>query len=757
MRRVNYGLHFPTMKLTLLLATLPLLAASAAETTGWLNWRGPLHTGASLETGLPEKCEPGSELWTYDIHGAGTPVIANGKLYAFGFYGEVGEDVREALLCLDAVTGKKLWEVRYTDYLSDVVYSRYGIGAPAVDPETGNVYLQFSNGHSVAYTGDGKLLWEHSLMEDFGRLTFPNGRSGAPAVFEHLVIFHCVTANWGGDGPAADRFYAFDKLTGELVWASTPGIVPVDSSFALPVFGKLAGRDVFYAGTGCGHVVCIDANNGKPLWRFRLSQGGVNAQVLLLGDNKLVAVHGTENTDASTAGRMVCLKTPTEYPAELITLGKEAELWRNDEITAFSSSPTLADGKIYSTVSTGSLLCVDAVSGKTLWSEKLAPDQIHASPTFGDGKLYVPMFDGTFHILKPGATKAERLFETKYESNLLGAPAIWAGKVYIFSKDKLHCFGSKEGKYIGVETTPKPALGEIASLQVVPAEFAIKAGESIVFKVYGLDANGHRVKEVKAESWATFIPPTAKVQSTVDATFEGSTLKAKPDAKLSAGAFKVTANGMTATTRGRIVAGFGYSADFEAIELSMKNEFDPTEAVNFPPLPWLGARLKWHVLEKDGSKVLGNRLDNILFQRTTNFFGASDMSDYTLEGDVMTDGTRRIMSSVGFVNQRYLVTLVGNAQILEVSSNHDRLKQSVKFPIKPNTWYHLKTTVKSKPDGSGTVLAKAWPRGTDEPAEWTIETPVKHLHPKGSPAVFAFSPQSQKRVYIDNIKLTKNP
>jgi outer membrane protein assembly factor BamB len=745
------------MKLTLLLATLPLLAASAAETTGWLNWRGPLHTGASLETGLPEKCEPGSELWTYDIHGAGTPVIANGKLYAFGFYGEVGEDVREALLCLDAVTGKKLWEVRYTDYLSDVVYSRYGIGAPAIDPETGNVYLQFSNGHSVAYTGDGKLLWEHSLMEDFGRLTFPNGRSGAPAVFEHLVIFHCVTANWGGDGPAADRFYAFDKLTGELVWASTPGIVPVDSSFALPVFGKLAGHDVFYAGTGCGHVVCIDANTGKPLWRFRLSQGGVNAQVLLLGNDKIVAVHGTENTDASTAGRMVCLKMPTEYPAELVTLGKEAELWRNDEITAFSSSPTLSDGKIYSTVSTGSLLCVDAANGKTLWSEKLAPDQIHASPTFGDGKLYVPMFDGTFHILKPGAAKAERLFETKYENNLLGAPAIWAGKVYIFSKDKLHCFGSKEGKYVGVETTPKPALGEIASLQVVPAEFAIKAGESIVFKVYGLDANGRRVKEVKAESWATFIPPTAKVQSTVDATFEGSTLKAKPDAKLSAGAFKVTANGMTATTRGRIVAGYGYSADFEAIELSMKNEFDPTEAVNFPPLPWLGARLKWHVLEKDGSKVLGNRLDNILFQRTTNFFGSSDMNDYTLEGDVMTDGTRRIMSSVGFVNQRYLVTLVGNAQILEVSSNHDRLKQSVKFPIKPNTWYHLKTTVKSKRDGSGTVHAKAWPRGTDEPAEWTIETPVKHLHPKGSPAVFAFSPQSQKRVYIDNIKLTKNP
>ena len=156
------------------------------------------------------------------------------------------------------------------------------------------------------------------------------------------------------------------------------------------------------AGTGCGHVVCIDANTGKPLWRFRLSQGGVNGQVVLVGNDRLVATHGTENTDASTAGRMVCLKIPTKYPAELVTLGKEAEVWRNDSICAFTSSAVLADGKLYSTIATGSLLCVDAATGKTLWSEKLAPDQIHASPTFGDGKLYVPMFDGGFHILKPG-------------------------------------------------------------------------------------------------------------------------------------------------------------------------------------------------------------------------------------------------------------------------------------------------------------------------------------------------------------------
>jgi len=729
----------------------------AADVTGWLDWRGPLQTGVSLESGLPSKCEPGSELWTHELHGAGTPVIADGLLYAFGFTDGSGEDVQETLVCLDAVTGEKKWEKFFPDYISDVVYNRYGIGSPVVDPETGNVYLQLSNGRCVAFSRDGEELWEVSLMEELGRLTFPNGRTGSAAVFRHLVIFHCVTANWGTDGPAQDRFYAFDKQSGELVWYSSPGLRPVDSSFAMPVFGTIEGRDVFYAGTGCGHVVCVDANTGKPLWRFLLSAGGVNSQILLHGDDQLIAIHGSENVDASTTGRMTCIRIPTEYPAEALVLGRDAEVWRNDDPVAFTSSPVLADGQVYSTIATGELLCIDADSGKTLWSEKLAPDQIHASPTYGDGKLYVPMFDGAFYVLEPGEDGAEHLFEHKFEENCLGAPAIWAGKLYLITKEKLHCWGPKEGSYVAAPERFVPATSdEVTSLQVVPAEFALKAGDSQDFKVYGLNPTGHRVKEVTPEKWETFIPPTARVKATVDARFDGSTLTAGEDAQLSAGAFKASWNGLSATTRGRVVAGYGYEADFEEVELSMKNETDPSEAVNFPPLPWLGARIKWYVLEKDGSKCIANRLDNILFQRTMNFFGSPEMSDYVLEGEVMTDGNRRIMSTVGFVNQRYLVTLVGNAQILEVSSNHERVKQSVKFPIKPNTWYHLKTWVEAKDDGTGTVHAKAWPRGGDEPADWTLSVPVKHCHPHGSPAVFAFSPQAQKRVYIDNIKLSKH-
>ncbi|MFP6899598.1 MAG: hypothetical protein VCA36_01560, partial [Opitutales bacterium] len=122
----------------------------------------------------------------------------------------------------------------------------------------------------------------------------------------------------------------------------------------------------------------------------------------------------------------------------------------------------------------------------------------------------------------------------------------------------------------------------------------------------------------------------------------------------------------------------------------------------------------------------------------------------------MTDGNRRIKSTVGLVNQRYIIALVGNWQKLEVFSNYDRFKSSVPFNIKTNTWYHLKTRVDVNADGSGVIRAKAWEKGTGEPKAWTIEAPHANAHKQGSPGIYAHAPQSLKTVYLDNISITPN-
>jgi outer membrane protein assembly factor BamB len=186
-----------------------------ADVRGWLNWRGPEQTAVSRETGLPDTWAPGgaNHRWTLAVSGGGTPVIAGGKVYAMGYQGQ-GADLQEVLLCADAETGKRLWERRFNDFLSDITYDRYAIGSPCVDAETGNVYALTSAGVFACFTGDGKPLWQHSLMESLGRLTFTNGRTGGPIVEDDLVLVRGITSNWGGEGAAMDRFYAFDKKTG---------------------------------------------------------------------------------------------------------------------------------------------------------------------------------------------------------------------------------------------------------------------------------------------------------------------------------------------------------------------------------------------------------------------------------------------------------------------------------------------------------------------------------------------------------------
>ena len=735
--------------------------AAEAVDADWLYWRGPDGTGVSDQTGLPDVVDANDTVWTYEIQGGGVPVAAGGRIYQFGYYG-VTDDLQEALVCMEAATGKVIWEHRYSDFISDIVYNRYGVGAAAVDGETGNVYFQTSPGLLLGFDKDGNKLWERSLMEEFARLTFPNGRTGGPCVDGDLVIIHAITANWGKGGPARDRFYAFDKRTGELVWHSTPGITPKDSSFAPLTFEDLPnGRRVFYSGTGCGNVVCIDARTGQSLWRFQMSYGGVNSGVVLHGD-LVVAVHGKENVDATDIGRMVAIKKPAKLPAhgeEMLILGKEDEKWRNNELEAFTSTPTYREGRVYCTIKTGELLCVAADTGKIIWSLKLAPDQVHASPTWADGKLYVPMFDGKFCVVKDNGAAGEILSETHLDGACLAAPSAAYGRVFVQAKNRLYCFGSDRPApdFVPTKSPSVAGSGEAVALQVVPAEFAVKSGTSQSFQVYSLDAAGRRIAEVKdGLNWEKWIPPTAKVKVKVDAEISNAgVLTAAAGAKLSAGALRVTNGSVYGVARGRILQDLPYKEDFEE---GFSFDFNSTDGIpfSFPPLPWLGARMRWQVQDMDGNNVAGNTLDRVLFQRAMNFLGHKDMKNYTVEAEVMTDGNRRIKSTVGLVNQRYIVALVGNWQKLEVFSNYDRFKASVPFPVKTNTWYHLKTRVDVNSDGSGVVRAKAWEKGTDEPEAWTIEAPHANVHKQGSPGVYALSPQSLKKVYFDNISITSN-
>ena len=346
------------------------------------------------------------------------------------------------------------------------------------------------------------------------------------------------------------------------------------------------------------------------------------------------------------------------------------------------------------------------------------------------------------------------------DGRCFGTPTAYNGKVYIQTTRHLYCFG-KAGNNPGLPPVlpphPWPTAGPAKQLQVIPSEVLMRPGQAEAFRLRKLDANGFTTEEIQDVSgvkWNSFIPPTAKVKSTMNASFnpEGK-LVAAAAATPSAGAFEAHDGDLKGYMRGRILPYLPIKQDFEWANLS---ETDAVDNVSYayPPLPWIGARLKFQIRDLNGNKVLAKTMDNPFFQRATVFIGDPSTKNYTIEADVMSEGNKRVMSEVGLVNQRYYIVLKGASKQLEVNSTLELFRHSVPFDASPNVWYRLKARVDIAQDGSGVVRAKAWKKSDPEPDQWTIEVPHLHAHESGSPGLFAFAPQ--KRVYIDNITVTPN-
>ncbi|HEV7404128.1 MAG TPA: PQQ-binding-like beta-propeller repeat protein [Chthoniobacteraceae bacterium] len=639
-------------------------ATPAGGVTGWLNWRGPDQNGTSRETGLPEKVDAKSALWSADFPGQSAPVIANGKLYINGYLGE-GPDLQEVIACFDAETGQKVWDARFNDFLSDTVYNRYATSSPTIDPETGNVYMLGTQGIFACFTADGKKLWEHSMMEEFGRLTFPNSRTATPTIDQDLVIIRGITSNWGAQGAAGDRFYAFDKKSGELVWSSSPAGPPQDNTFSQPFLTWLDGKRVFISAAGDSSVIGVNARTGDPLFRFPVARsgakGGINASIIRYKDSLLV-IHESENLDTSEVGRSASYKVPQGLKApapgqpQLFTT-KDLELWRNP-LGNLAGSPCLVGNTLYEVTGVGEAAAVNADTGEVLWRKKLAPEQRQSSPFYADGKLYIALYiagaqtgqpagdesatggNGEFIIMKPGAKDAAILSRTTLEGRCYGSPIAYNGKVYVQTDHKFYCFG-KAGNNAGLVAAPAeepwPKAGPAAKLQIIPNEANLHPGDAMALRFRSVDANGFTVEEsvdpaqVKLE---TFIPPTALVKATMKGSYADGKLTADKTPVPSAGAFQATFGELKGVMRGKVLQSMPINQDFEAFELTNTtgpglggvpapddaaapadptkpaavvvpgptnwNVVEPPTAFQYPPLPWNGARFRFEIRKAPG-------------------------------------------------------------------------------------------------------------------------------------------------------------
>ena len=356
---------------------------SAVTANDWAEWRGPARDGISTETNLPTSWSPAGEnlAWKAPFGGRSAPIVMGNRVYLVNTVGK-GETLQERIVALDADSGRMVWEHRFNVYLSDVPPHRVGWASPVGDPATGNVYVFGVGGNLIGLTGEGKVLWERSLGEDFGLLTTHGGRTTSPLVDGDNLIVSGVTFQWGQHGRGAHRFMAFDKKTGETVWVSAPGGRPYDTTYAAPTIVNVNGTRLLIQGGSDGFVHAIKAGTGEPVWKIEISKRGINTGVVVHGNTAILS-HSEENIDSNEMGMILAVDATAKGDIK-----PDQIKWRTYGWQGGFSSPVIDGDRLYQVDNGANIAAFDIKSGKQLWLKNLGTIQ-KSSPVLADGKLYV--------------------------------------------------------------------------------------------------------------------------------------------------------------------------------------------------------------------------------------------------------------------------------------------------------------------------------------------------------------------------------
>ncbi|MBN9120094.1 MAG: PQQ-binding-like beta-propeller repeat protein [Planctomycetes bacterium] len=224
--------------------------------SGSPQWRGASRKGiapaGSFRTDWDKN--PPKQLWRVPIGGGfGSCSVVGGKLYVQDKQGG-----KERVVCLDAETGKPVWEYAY-DAGQAGTDGGFAIGPRATPTVAGNwVYIVGGDGKLLALEVEGsaaKERWRHDLLPEFGAPMPQWGVACSPLLHGDLVIVQP-----GGKDAAV---VAFDRTSGELKWKA--GSNP--PSYSSPVVASIGGQDTVFAFMGDA-LVAVRPTDGKVTGSF---------------------------------------------------------------------------------------------------------------------------------------------------------------------------------------------------------------------------------------------------------------------------------------------------------------------------------------------------------------------------------------------------------------------------------------------------------------------------------------------------------
>ncbi len=337
------------------------------------------------------------------------------------------------VLCVDAETGKilfnqKLFHCDAPESLGAAaagsVQNSYATPSPVIEP--GRVYVTFgSYGTACLDTATHKVLWQRQDLP----CAHYRGPSSSPVLFQNWLILTL-------DGADLQYTVALDKRDGHTVWKAdrsswwnphpAPGqnLREGDShkGHSTPLLVNTGGRTLLLSADANGDTA-YDPRNGQEIWKVRNTYYSP-APAPVFDQGVAFFITGLR-------GELVAVKADGQGDVT----GTKV-LWKQKAHVSSYSSPVLVDGLIYMAAAESFISCVEAASGREIWTERI-PGDYQASPVYADGRLYFFNQEGVATVLKPGRACAI-LASNTLAGGFMASPAV-AGKAF-YLRTKTHLY-----------------------------------------------------------------------------------------------------------------------------------------------------------------------------------------------------------------------------------------------------------------------------------------------------------------------------
>ncbi len=436
------------------------LRAGDPGTGDWPMWGGTADRNmVSRMKGLPSSWDINTKKnvrWVAALGSQtyGNPVVAGGKVLV-GTNNEALRDPKEpgdrgVVMCFRESDGQFLWQITHGKLAAGRVndWPFQGIcSSPMVEGD--RVYYVSNRGEVVcADLNSGKALWKFDMMEEVG--AFPHNMSNSsPVSFGDLIY---VSTSNGHDeshvhipSPRAPAIIALNKKTGKLVWEeNSVGERILHGQWSSAAVGKIGGVDQVAIGQGDGWIRGYECLSGKKLWEFDTNPKDSvwpktrNELIAtpIIWEDKIYVANGQDPEHGEGLGHLYCID-----PTKRGDITKTGQIWHYEKIRRSVSTGALDDGLLYYPDFSGFLHCLDARTGKALWTHDLLA-AVWGSPLVADGKVYLGDEDGDVVVLAAGKEK-KLIAEMNMGNSVYATPVPAHGTLFIANRNQLWAIAEK--------------------------------------------------------------------------------------------------------------------------------------------------------------------------------------------------------------------------------------------------------------------------------------------------------------------------